>query len=168
MDRARTVAWPQSHVAWLMVLLHLVPKQESCQLRGLRGVPAWTGKLTCGRAFSSATQGASQEHVGCGAHPQHSTQQSCSRQLGQCLSRPVWPGNWCAVPPDLGPQMISCAGLWANLSVFPTLQQYPTLLLSTEPCSNHPGSLIRKSRQHRESFYKIVYVSHMLDTKESL
>lgn len=21
---------------------------------------------------------------------------------------PVWPGNWCAVPPDLGPQMISC------------------------------------------------------------
>ena len=81
---------------------------------------------------------------------------------------PVWPGNWCAVPPDLGPQMMSCAGLWASLAVFPTPQQYPTLLLSTGPCSNHPGSLITESRQHRESFYKIVYVSHMLDTKESL
>lgn len=149
MDRARTVAWPQSHVAWLMVLLHLVPKQESCQLRGLVVSPHGP-ETDLWKSLQLSYQGASQEHVGCGACPQHSTQQSCSRQLGQCLSRPVWPGNWCAVPPDLGPQMISCTGLWANLSV--VLSTVPILLLSTEPCSNHPGSLIRKSGSTENPF----------------
>ena len=148
-----------------MVLLHLVPKQESCQLRGLRGVPTWAGKLPCGRACSSAMQGASPEHVGCGAHPQ-----CCSSQLGQCLSCPVFRVDWW---PCLARELV-CSPTWSGAPsdelcwplgqscCFPTPQQYPTLLLSTGPCSDHPG------RQQREPFYKIAYVSCMLNTKENL
>lgn len=106
-DRARSVVWPQSHVAWRMVLLHLVPRQESCQLRGLRGVPTWAGNWPVEEPSAQLPR---EPHKNMWAVEQPSTQHCCSRQLGQCLSRPVFRGNWW---PCLARELV-CSPTWSG------------------------------------------------------
>lgn len=64
---------PSSPGAWLTVLLHLVPKQESGQPGACMVAPRTrAGKPTCRRAFSSPSRGTSPEHVGKPHSPVHS------------------------------------------------------------------------------------------------
>ena len=120
---------PAGQGAWLTVLFHLVPTQESGQPGACMVAPrARAGKPTCRRAFSSPSRGSSPEHVG---NPTAQGQWCWSPSLPVCR---VQPGNslcgldWSGSPGD------ELRWPWASLAASPRPPgAVPHLLLSVAP-----------------------------------
>ena len=117
-----------------------VPKQESCQLRGLRGVPAWAGNCPVEEPSAQLPR---EPHENTWAVEQPSTQQCCSRQLGQCLSRPVFRVNWW---PCLARELV-CSPTWSG-----SPNDELCWPLGQSCCLPHPSTVPYLIAEHRTLF----------------